>query len=142
MLRPGTKQSGVFGKIPDQDWDRWVWSGPDRVPIGLGPNFPNTNMYQPRTSKEPMDFHGEGEQMMIPTLKKATKIPMRTMRPIKNPISTRTSKNGLQNLHPSYDTLVKTFLTWKLSITVPGAQHKFSHHESPMTFFIKFSNFL
>ena len=98
--------------------------------------------YQPRTSKEPMDFHGEGEQMTIPTLKKVTKIPMRTMRPIKNLILTRTSKNGLQNLHPSYDTLVKTFLTWKLSITVLGAHHKFSHHESPTTFFIKFSNFL
>ena len=42
----------------------------------------------------------------------------------------------------SYDTLVKTFLTWKLSITVPGAHHKFSHHESPMIFFINFSNFL
>ena len=43
MPRPGTKQSSVFGKIPDLDWDRGVWSGPDRVPIGLGPNFPNTS---------------------------------------------------------------------------------------------------
>ena len=37
-----TKWSGVFGKIPDWDQDRGVWSGPDRVPIGPGPNFPNT----------------------------------------------------------------------------------------------------
>ena len=43
MPRPGTKQSGVFGKIPDRDRDRGVWSGSDRVPIGLGPNFPNTS---------------------------------------------------------------------------------------------------
>ena len=43
MSRPETKRSGDFGKIPDQDWDRWVWSGPDWVPISLGPNFPNTN---------------------------------------------------------------------------------------------------
>ena len=43
LPRPETKRSRVFGKIPDQDRDRWVWSGPDRVPIGLGPNFPNTN---------------------------------------------------------------------------------------------------
>ena len=43
MPRPGTKRSGVFGKIPDRDWDRGVWSGSDRVPIGLGPNFPNTS---------------------------------------------------------------------------------------------------
>ena len=43
MPRPGTKRSGVFGKIPDRDRDRGVWSGSDRVPIGLGPNFPNTN---------------------------------------------------------------------------------------------------
>ena len=42
MPRPETKQSGIFGKIPDLDRDRGVWSGPDRVPIGLGPNFPNT----------------------------------------------------------------------------------------------------
>ena len=42
MPRPGTKWSGVFGKIPDRDRDRGVWSGSDRVPIGLGPNFPNT----------------------------------------------------------------------------------------------------
>ena len=88
-----------------------------------------------------MDFHGDGEQMTIPILKKAMKILMRTTKPIKNPVSTRTSKTGLQNLHTSYNALVKIFLTWKLSITVPGAQHKFSHHESPTTFFIKFSNF-
>ena len=44
MPRPGTKRSGVFGKIPDRDWDRGVWSGSDRVPISLGPNFPNTNL--------------------------------------------------------------------------------------------------
>ena len=42
MPRPRTKRSGVFGKIPDRDWDRGVWSGSDRVPISLGPNFPNT----------------------------------------------------------------------------------------------------
>ena len=42
MPKAGTKWSGVFGKIPDLDRDRGVWSGPDRVPIGLGPNFPNT----------------------------------------------------------------------------------------------------
>ena len=43
MPRPGTKRSRVFGKIPDRDRDHGVWSGSDRVPIGLGPNFPNTN---------------------------------------------------------------------------------------------------
>ena len=42
MPKPGTKRSGVFGKIPDLDRNRGVWSGSDRVPIGLGPNFPNT----------------------------------------------------------------------------------------------------
>ena len=41
MPRPETERSGIFGKIPDLDWDRGVWSGPDRVPIGPGPNFPN-----------------------------------------------------------------------------------------------------
>ena len=44
MPRLETKQSGVFGKIPDWDWDCRVWSGPDQVPIGPGPNFPNTNL--------------------------------------------------------------------------------------------------
>ena len=34
----------VFGKIPDWDQDHGVWSGPDRVPIGPGPNFPNTSV--------------------------------------------------------------------------------------------------
>ena len=48
MPRPGTKRSGVFGKIPDRDWDRGVWSGSDRVPISLGPNFPNTTLYPPQ----------------------------------------------------------------------------------------------
>ena len=43
MPRPETKQSGVFGKIPDLDWDCGVWSGPDQVPIGPVPNFPNTS---------------------------------------------------------------------------------------------------
>ena len=43
--RPETKRSSVFGKIPDLDLDCWVWSSPDRVPIGLGPNFPNTRPY-------------------------------------------------------------------------------------------------
>ena len=42
MPRLETKRSRVFGKIPDRDWDRRVWSGPDQVPIGLGLNFPNT----------------------------------------------------------------------------------------------------
>ena len=44
MPRPGTKQSRVFWKIPDRGRDRWVWSGPDWVPIGLGLNFPNTTL--------------------------------------------------------------------------------------------------
>ena len=48
MPRPETKRSGVFGKIPDRDRDRWVWSGPDRVPIGPGPNFPNTTSERTR----------------------------------------------------------------------------------------------
>ena len=43
MPRPETKRSGIFGKIPDLDRDRRVWSGPGQVPIGPGPNFPNTN---------------------------------------------------------------------------------------------------
>ena len=43
MPRPETKRSGIFGKIPDWDRDRWVWSGLNRVPIGLGPYFPNTS---------------------------------------------------------------------------------------------------
>ena len=43
MPRPETKQSCVFGKIPDWDRDCGVWSGPDQVPIGPGPNFPNTS---------------------------------------------------------------------------------------------------
>ena len=42
LPRPETKWSCIFGKIPDQDWDHRVWSGPDWVPIGPGPNFPNT----------------------------------------------------------------------------------------------------
>ena len=42
MPRLETKWSRIFWKIPDQDWDCWVWSSPDRVPIGLGQNFPNT----------------------------------------------------------------------------------------------------
>ena len=42
MPRLETKQSGIFGKIPDLDQDRRVWSSPDQVPIGSGPNFPNT----------------------------------------------------------------------------------------------------
>ena len=42
MPRPETERSGIFGKIPDLDRDRRVWSGPDQVLIGLGPNFPNT----------------------------------------------------------------------------------------------------
>ena len=42
LPRPETKQSRVFGKIPDRDRDCWVWSGPDQVPIGPGLNFPNT----------------------------------------------------------------------------------------------------
>ena len=42
MPRPETKQSCVFGKIQDWDQDHGVWSSPDWVPIGLGPNFPNT----------------------------------------------------------------------------------------------------
>ena len=42
MPRPETKRSSVFGKIPDLDRDRRIWSGPDQVPIGPGPNFPNT----------------------------------------------------------------------------------------------------
>ena len=45
MPRPETKWSGVFGKIPDLDRDCRVWSGPDQVPIGLGPNFPNTSSF-------------------------------------------------------------------------------------------------
>ena len=44
MPKPGTKRSGVFGKIPDLDRNHGVWSGSDRVPIGLGPNFPNTRL--------------------------------------------------------------------------------------------------
>ena len=44
LSRPETKPSGVFGKIPDRDQDHWVWSGPDWVPISLGPNFPNTSL--------------------------------------------------------------------------------------------------
>ena len=47
MPRPETKWSHVFGKIPDQDQDCGVWSGPDRVPIGPGPNFPNTSTTRP-----------------------------------------------------------------------------------------------
>ena len=45
LPRLETKQSRVFGKIPDPDRDHWVWSGPDQVPIGLGLNFPNTSNY-------------------------------------------------------------------------------------------------
>ena len=45
LPRPETKRSHVFGKIPDRDWDHWVWSSPDWVPIGLGRNFPNTTTY-------------------------------------------------------------------------------------------------
>ena len=44
LPRLETKRSRVFGKIPDWDWDHGVWSGPDRVPIGPGPNFPNTSL--------------------------------------------------------------------------------------------------
>ena len=47
MPRLETKWSGVFGKIPDLDWDCGVWSGPDWVSIGLGPNFPNTRPQSP-----------------------------------------------------------------------------------------------
>ena len=43
MPRPEPKRSGIFGKIWDLDRDRGVWSGPDWVPIGPGPNFPNTS---------------------------------------------------------------------------------------------------
>ena len=43
LPRLETKRSHVFGKIPDRDRDHGVWSGPDWVPIGLGPNFPNTS---------------------------------------------------------------------------------------------------
>ena len=43
MPRLETKGSGIFGKIPDLDRDHGVWSGPDRVPISPGPNFPNIN---------------------------------------------------------------------------------------------------
>ena len=42
--RPETKRSSVFRKIPDLDLDCRVWSSPDWVPIGPGPNFPNTIM--------------------------------------------------------------------------------------------------
>ena len=31
LPRPETKRSCVFGKIPDRDRDRWVWSSPDWV---------------------------------------------------------------------------------------------------------------
>ena len=55
MPRPGTKRSGVFGKIPDWDRDRRVWSGSDRVPIGLGPNFPNTTCDESPHSKDAPD---------------------------------------------------------------------------------------
>ena len=44
MPRLETKRSGVFRKIPDLDRDCRVWSGPDRVPIGPGLNFPNTSL--------------------------------------------------------------------------------------------------
>ena len=54
MPRPGTKRSGVFGKIPDWDRDRGVWSGSDRVPIGLGPNFPNTRICSHVRAREGM----------------------------------------------------------------------------------------
>ena len=43
-----TKWSGVFGKIPNLDWDCRVWSSPDQVPISPGPNFPNTSTYKAR----------------------------------------------------------------------------------------------
>ena len=43
MSGPETKWSSVFGKFPDLDQDHGVWSGPDQVPIGPGPNFPNTS---------------------------------------------------------------------------------------------------
>ena len=59
MPRPGTKRSGVFGKIPDWDWDRGVWSGSDQVPIGLGPNFPNTSG-RGVTADEGRPWQGEG----------------------------------------------------------------------------------
>jgi len=59
----------------------------------------------------------------------------------KNLISTRTLRNGLQKLHISFNTLVKIVLTWRLSITVPGAKHKFSRHDFLTTFSIKFFNF-
>ena len=58
MPRPETKWSGVFRKIPDLDRDRGVWSGPDRVPIGLGLNFPNTSGDSERCSKF---LHGHGD---------------------------------------------------------------------------------
>ena len=44
LPRLESKQSCVFGKIPDWDRDCWVWSSPDQVPIGPGLNFPNTNV--------------------------------------------------------------------------------------------------
>ena len=49
LRQDGNAQTGdqavwLFG--PDLDRDRGVWSGPDRVPIGPGLNFPNTNCSQ------------------------------------------------------------------------------------------------
>jgi len=45
LPRPGTKPSGPGGRNSQTgDRDRWSGFGPDRVPIGLGPNFPNTTL--------------------------------------------------------------------------------------------------
>ena len=52
MPRPETKRSGIFGKIWDLDRDCGVWSGPDRVPIGPGLNFPNTSVMWDAMAKQ------------------------------------------------------------------------------------------
>ena len=71
MPRLETKRSGIFGKIPDRDRDRWVWSGLNWVPIGLGPNFPNT-------TNTPDSFIGSMlfvPQMCLPVLYKYWPLP-------------------------------------------------------------------
>ena len=63
LPRPETKQSRVFGKIPDRDRDRLVWSSPDWVPIGLGPNFPNTSSHAKPMHHQP---YGLLKQLPVP----------------------------------------------------------------------------
>ena len=66
MPGPETKRSRVFGKIPDRDRDCGVWSGPDRVPIGPGPNFPNTTSKAPTvTGQSWLRTYGTGRWLSV-----------------------------------------------------------------------------